>query len=128
MTDVTYFFRDWEPVVRILVVGTLGYASLVILLRLLAQRRLAQMTPFDFVITVTLGSAFGRVLTAQDVALVEVLVVFVVLIGIRWLLALLRARIPLFARVSPPSPPCSTTTASTCGPRCVVTGSPRRTS
>jgi ribose/xylose/arabinose/galactoside ABC-type transport system permease subunit len=40
----------------------------------------SRMTPFDFVITVTLGSAFGRVLTAQEVALVEVFVAFGLLV------------------------------------------------
>jgi len=97
--DVPLWFDGWEPVLRAVVVATLGYVWLVGILRVTGPRNMAKMTPFDFVLTVTLGSAFGRVLTAKDVALVEALVVFTTLVSLQWLLAALRRRWSGFARL-----------------------------
>ncbi|MBC7291743.1 MAG: DUF421 domain-containing protein [Actinotalea sp.] len=93
------WFDGWEPIVRAVTVATLGYVWLVLILRMTGPRNLAKMTPFDFVLTVTLGSAFGRVLTAKDVALAEALVVFTTLVALQWLLAALRRSSAGFARV-----------------------------
>ncbi|HMO12357.1 MAG TPA: DUF421 domain-containing protein [Actinotalea sp.] len=92
MEDVSVVWGGWEPIARIAVVGTLGYAWLVILLRGTGPRNMAKMTPFDFVVTVTLGSAFGRVLTATEVSISEAAVTFALLIGLQWLLAEARVR------------------------------------
>jgi uncharacterized membrane protein YcaP (DUF421 family) len=90
--DVQFWWDGWEPLVRILLMGTLGYATLIALLRISGQRTLATMTPFDFVITVTVGSAFGRVLTATEVSVAEMVVTFTLLVALQWLVALLRER------------------------------------
>jgi uncharacterized membrane protein YcaP (DUF421 family) len=92
--EVQFWWDGWEPLVRILLVGTLGYATLIALLRISGQRTLAKMTPFDFVITVTIGSAFGRVLTATEVSVAEMLLTFSLLVALQWLVALLRERSP----------------------------------
>lgn len=92
MQEVQFWWDGWEPLVRILLVGTLGYATLIALLRISGQRTLAKMTPFDFVITVTIGSAFGRVLTATEVSVAEMVLTFSLLVALQWLVALLRER------------------------------------
>lgn len=92
MNDVMFFWGGWEPVLRILVVTTLGYVWLVILVAGSGQRTLSSMRPFDFVITVTLGSAFGRVITATEVSLFEAVVAFAVLVALQWLFAVARSR------------------------------------
>ncbi|MEZ0166969.1 DUF421 domain-containing protein [Kineococcus sp. LSe6-4] len=92
MDGVTLWWGGWEPLVRIVVVGTLGYVWLVGVLRFSGPRNLAKMTPFDFVLTVTLGSAFGRVLTSKETSLAAALLVFTLLVGLQWLMALLRQR------------------------------------
>jgi uncharacterized membrane protein YcaP (DUF421 family) len=104
MDDVTFFFDGWAPLLRIVLIGTFGYATLIVLLRITRQRTLSRMTPFDFVITVTLGSAFGRVITAKDVALAEVVTAFVVLMGLQWAIVELRGRWPAFGRAISASP------------------------
>jgi uncharacterized membrane protein YcaP (DUF421 family) len=85
--DITYFWNGHEPVIRVLFIALAGYVTLLALLRLSGQRTLAQMTAMDLVITVTLGSAFGRVITAREVALVEVLAAFGALVLLQWLVA-----------------------------------------
>ena len=92
MDDVMFFWGGWDPLLRILLVTTLGYIWLVLLVTRLGQRTLSDMTPFDFVITVTLGSAFGRVITATEVAVSEVVVAFAVLMALQWGVALARGQ------------------------------------
>jgi uncharacterized membrane protein YcaP (DUF421 family) len=98
MDPIVFFFDGWMPIARILVVGTLGYAALVLLLRGAGKRTMARMTTFDFVITVTLGAAFGRVLTTREVGLAEAIVAFVVLIVLQFAVTWIRARSPAFGR------------------------------
>jgi len=104
MDGVTLWWGGWESIVRILVVGTLGYVWLVGILRVSGPRNMAKMTPFDFVLSVTLGSAFGRVLTSKDTSLASALFVFTLLVGLQWLLAFLRQRSPVVARLVSTNP------------------------
>lgn len=105
MDRVTFFFGGWEPIARILVVGTLAYAALVLLLRVSGKRTLARLNAFDFLVTVALGASFGRILTARSVALAEAITAFSLLVGLQYLMAWLQVRSPRFAGAvtSPPS-------------------------
>ncbi len=49
------FFDSWYDLLRILVVGVLAYAGLVLLLRTTGKRTLSKMNAFDLVVTVALG-------------------------------------------------------------------------
>lgn len=102
MDDLAFLYRGWEPIARIVVIGLAGYVTLLLLVRVGGQRTLAQLTPFDVLITVTLGSAFGRVLTAENVGLAEVFAVLALLVALQWLVALLRERVPPVARLLRP--------------------------
>lgn len=104
MPEVEFFFRGWEPVARIALIAAVGYLTLLVLLRVSGQRTLAQMTPFDMIITVTIGSAFGRVLSAENVPVVEVIVVFVALVALQWIVLGVRGRIPAVGRLLRPAP------------------------
>jgi len=64
-------FNGWESWGRMLVVGALAYAGLIVLLRLSGKRTLAKMNAFDLVVTVALGSTLATVMTSKDVALAE---------------------------------------------------------
>lgn len=99
MEDLNFLWAGWEPLARILVVGTLGFVWLVLLMRVTGPRNMAKVTTFDFVITVTLGSAFGRVLTAQEVAISDAIVAFALLVTLQWTFGTLRHRSSRFARM-----------------------------
>ncbi len=96
---VNFFFDGWEPVARILVVGTLAYASLVVLLRVSGKRTLARMNSFDFVITVAIGATFGRVLTARSIPLLEAVTAFALLVTLQYVVTSLQLRSPRFRRL-----------------------------
>ena len=74
MMQTTFFFDDWEPIVRIVVVGVAMYVTLVVFLRISRSRTLSTMSAFDFVVTVAIGSAtnsralstFGRPTSASE--------------------------------------------------------------
>lgn len=103
--DLTYFWTGWSPIWHTLLIGIVGYLTLVILLRGTGPRTMAKMTPLDFVIAVTIGSAFGRVMTAVDVSLAQALVALVLLVIVQWVLAFIRSRSHVMRRIldSPPA-------------------------
>lgn len=87
MSSLAFFFGGWQPLVRILAVGVPMYVALVTLLRVSGSRTIANMTVFDFVVTVAIGSVFGRALTATDVALAEAVLAFFLLVAMQYVVA-----------------------------------------
>lgn len=96
--QVDFFFTGWRPVVRILLVGPPMYVALVAFMRLSGSRTIANVTVFDFVVTVAIGAAFGGSLTAEGVALVEAVTAFGLLIGLQYAVAWLQIRVPAVRR------------------------------
>ncbi|TDH58761.1 DUF421 domain-containing protein [Dankookia rubra] len=90
------FFDSWFGLLRVLVVGTLAYAALVLLLRVSGKRTLAKLNAFDLIVTVALGSTLATVLLSKSVALVEGLTAFTLLAGLQYLVAWLSVRSPRF--------------------------------
>lgn len=90
----TLFWDGWEPVVHSVVMVLCGFVALVVILRVSGPRTMAKMTPLDFIVAVTIGSAFGRTLTATTVPLAQTVIVLVLLVAVQWLFAAARARSP----------------------------------
>ena len=98
MTDPVLLWGGWLPLWRIVVVGTLMYLVLVVLLRVSGSRTIASMRAFDFLVTVALGSVFGRALTAKGVSLAEAVVAFLLLVVLQYAVARLQVASRPFAR------------------------------
>lgn len=81
------FFDNWFGLLRTVVVGFLAYCVLVIFLRISGKRTLSKMSAFDLVVTVALGSTLATVLLSKDVALVEGIVAFALLITLQFTIA-----------------------------------------
>lgn len=73
------FFSNWYAFLRIIVIGVLIYAILMILLKLFGKRTLSKFTAFDLVITVALGSTLSSAIISKDVPLAEGAVALLVL-------------------------------------------------
>ena len=82
-----YFFTGWQGLLRIVLLGSLAYASLVLLLRVSGKRTLSKMNAFDLVVTVALGSSFATVLLNKSVPLAEGVLAFATLIGLQYIVA-----------------------------------------
>lgn len=91
------FFESWYGLLRVLVVGTIAYAALVLLLRVSGKRTLAKLNAFDLIVTVALGSTLATVLLSKSVALVEGLAAFALLAGLQYLVAWLSVRSTRFS-------------------------------
>ena len=104
MDRVTFFFGGWEPIARIIVVGTLAYVALLLLQRATGKRTLGKMNAFDFLITVSLGASFGRILTARSVALAEAVTAFALLVVLQFVVAAVRVRSRSFDQVVTAAP------------------------
>lgn len=104
MDKVVFFYGGIEPLIRIVVVGTLAYFSLVILLRISGNRALAQLNAFDFVITIAIGSTLGRLITAKGVSLAESIVAFVTLLGLQYVVSWLTVRSSAFKNLVTANP------------------------
>ena len=102
--DITQYWDGWDPIVHTLITLGSGYVALLVLLRVSGARTMAAMTPLDFIIAVTIGSAFGRMLTAVDVPLSQALFTLILLVLLQWALAWLRARSPKMRRLVDTSP------------------------
>ncbi len=91
------FFDSWSSLLRVIVVGTLAYVSLVLLLRISGKRTLAKLNAFDLVVTVALGSTLATVLLNRSVALAEGIAAFALLAGLQYSVAWLSVRSARFS-------------------------------
>ncbi len=78
------FFDSLAGLGRVLVVGTLAYAALILLLRISGKRTLTKLNAFDLVVTVALGSTLATVLLSKSVALAEGILALALLIGLQY--------------------------------------------
>ena len=83
----TVFFDGWAGLVRIVVVGTVAYAALVVLLRVGGKRTLSRMNAFDFVVTVSFGSTLAATLLSEDVSLLEGVLALALLVALQYVVA-----------------------------------------
>ena len=94
-----WFFDNWMAVARVLLVGALAYASLVLLLRVSGKRTLSKMNAFDLVVTVALGSTLATILLSKDVPLAEGLAAFALLIALQFAVTWSSLRSPVVRRL-----------------------------
>ena len=74
------FFDSWSGIGRVVLIGVLAYAAMVLLLRATGKRTLSKMNAFDLVVTVALGSTLATILLSKDVALAEGIAAFALLV------------------------------------------------
>jgi uncharacterized membrane protein YcaP (DUF421 family) len=85
-------FDSWAGLGRVLLVGTLAYAALVLLLRISGKRTLTKLNAFDLVVTVALGSTLATVLLSNSVALAEGVLALGLLIALQYVITWLSVR------------------------------------
>ncbi|RSD26675.1 DUF421 domain-containing protein [Mesobacillus subterraneus] len=93
------FFNSWDAIFRTLIVGVLAYSGLVILLRISGKRTLSKMNAFDLIVTVALGSTLASILLNKNVALMEGLSAFFILIALQYLVAWLSVHSDRFKKL-----------------------------
>lgn len=99
MDNTLFFYDSLESILRIIFVGTSTYIFLLFLLRVFGQRTLSQMQSFDFIITIAIGSAYGRILTAKGVPLLESATAIFLLVFLEYMMDWLSLRSSRFANL-----------------------------
>ena len=90
--DQPIFFDTWASLGRVILIGTLAYAGLVVMLRVSGKRTLSKMNAFDLIVTIALGSTLATVLLNRSVPLVEGLAAFALLVGLQYVITWLSVR------------------------------------
>ena len=85
-------FNSWIDLERTLVIGVLAYVALVLLLRISGKRTLSKMNAFDLIVTIALGSTLASSLLSKDVALVQAVLAFALLILLQFIITWLSVR------------------------------------
>jgi hypothetical protein len=65
------WFSNWSELLRIVLVGTAAYLTLVMVLRTSGKRTLAKLNAFDLVVTVALGSTLATIFLDKDISWAE---------------------------------------------------------
>ena len=93
------FFQGWQPILRVLIVGTLSYVLLIAALRVSGKRTLAKLNAFDLIVTIAFGSTFASILTSKDLPLAEGMTAIALLIALQYTVSTASLRFPAVARL-----------------------------
>ena len=87
-----YFFDSWPQLARTAVLAVLCYVGMVIVIRMGGKRSLSQMNPYDFVVTVAIGSMLATAILSPSTTVAQVVGGFALLILMQTTLAFVASR------------------------------------
>lgn len=88
------WFDGWSDIVRVALVGSAAYLTLLVVLRISGKRTLAKLNAFDLVVTVALGSTLATILLSKEVSWSEGAVALGGLALLQFLVAAIATRFP----------------------------------
>ncbi len=94
-----WWFENWSDLLRVVIVGTTAYASLVLLLRVTGKRTLSKLNAFDFLVTVALGSTLATILLSKEVSFAEGMTALTLLVFLQYAVTWISVRSPGFQRI-----------------------------
>ena len=98
MLEKAVFFDGWNGVARVVVLAVLGYAILLLMLRLARKRSLAQMNTFDFINVVVMGELLAIMILDDRVSLVEGVAGVAVMVALQLFISWITTRSRTVAR------------------------------
>lgn len=100
----TWFFSDWQALLRTGIMGSISYIALVFLLRISGKRTLSKINAFDLVVTIAFGSVMATSFLSNSVNVSQVILCYAILIYFQYALAYLSVRTRRFQRLIKSSP------------------------
>lgn len=76
------WFDDWDSLIAIAAKAVIGFAGLVLLLRIGGKRLLVKLNAFDMVVTFTVGSLLATMIISSEVSVADGMVALAVLLGL----------------------------------------------
>lgn len=98
------WFENWTSLIRTICLTTLGYAAMVLILRISGKRTLSKMNAFDFIVTIALGSCLATVALNKNVPLADGVTAILLFISFQFLLTWLSVRIKTIKKLITSSP------------------------
>lgn len=89
-------FDTWSSLDRVVLVGVVPYALLIVLLHVSGKRTLPRLDAFDLVVAVALGSTLASVLLSNAVPLAEGVLALALLVSLQFIITWLSVRSPRF--------------------------------
>jgi uncharacterized membrane protein YcaP (DUF421 family) len=86
------FFHSWSDVGRIAVIAAMLFVVVVAVLRFAGQQALAQMSGYDVIVTVTLGSIVATAILTPTLTLTDAFAAVIVLLGLQRLTRWMQSR------------------------------------
>ncbi|MBN9644609.1 DUF421 domain-containing protein [Corynebacterium mendelii] len=81
------WYSGLDPLIRIVLVGSASYVTLLIMLRISGARSLAKFNAFDFAVTVAVGSMLASAVTSTDLAYVSGVVAIAMMLVLQYVVA-----------------------------------------
>jgi uncharacterized membrane protein YcaP (DUF421 family) len=88
------FFEGWGGIEHILLIAAVGYAAIIVYIRVFGKRVLSKFDAFDFIVTVSLGSAFAGLVTSPKSTVMDAVITLGALVMLQWLAGWISDRIP----------------------------------
>lgn len=98
------FFNGWDPLIRIVFIGTTSYFSLLFMLRAAGKRALSKLNAYDFIITMAIGSILAKIIVDRDISLSEGFAASALLIALQFCMTWACSRIEWVHRLFTPQP------------------------
>jgi uncharacterized membrane protein YcaP (DUF421 family) len=98
------FFDGWESFWRAIIKIVLAYISIVFFLRISGKRTLTKMNAFDLIVTIALGSMLAAVSLNKNIALLDGVIAFMLLIFLQYILTWLSVRSKKFKNIITSNP------------------------
>lgn len=90
---------QWSELAMVLLLVIVVYAAILAYTRLVGLRSFSKLSSADFAMTVAIGSLFGSTISSPSPTLFVGLFALAVLFFGKWLVAVLRQRVPAFGRI-----------------------------
>lgn len=87
------FFENFGSLAKTFFMTVMAYVAIVFLLRISGKRTLSKMNAFDFIVTIALGSSLATVALNKNIALLNGILVFFLLIFLQYLVTWLSVRV-----------------------------------
>ena len=87
------FLSSWDVILRVIIIGAFAYVSLVLMLHTAGKRTLSQLSAFDLVVSVAVGSVLATIILDKNIKLAEGITAMAVLIVMQFIGAWLAVRL-----------------------------------
>ncbi|WP_237226516.1 DUF421 domain-containing protein [Rubinisphaera sp. JC750] len=88
----TAWFESWDSLYKIFISTLVGYAVLILFVRIFGKRSTSKMNNFDWIVTVAVGSVLASMAVLKDVTVSDGILAIILLLGGQFLITTATSR------------------------------------